>query len=78
MEGVIQKWGNSLGVRIPNSIAKELHLENGSQVEIFDENGKIMIFPSEKKTLKDKLSEINLENIHSEINTGGPVGNEEW
>lgn len=78
MEGVIQKWGNSLGVRIPNSIAKELHLENGSQVEILDENGKILIFPSEKKTLKDKLSEINFENIHSEINTGGPVGNEEW
>ncbi|MDH5718794.1 MAG: AbrB/MazE/SpoVT family DNA-binding domain-containing protein [Spirochaetia bacterium] len=78
MDSVIQKWGNSLGIRIPNSIAKELNLENGSHVEIVDDDGKIIIFPQEKKNLKQKLEMINLENIHEEISTGPVIGKEEW
>ncbi|MES0489866.1 MAG: AbrB/MazE/SpoVT family DNA-binding domain-containing protein [Leptospirales bacterium] len=78
MDAIIQKWGNSLGIRIPNSIVKDLNLESGSHVEILDEDGKILIFPHEKKSLKDKLAKITSENIHKEIPNGSPVGNEEW
>jgi antitoxin MazE len=78
MDAIIQKWGNSLGVRIPNSIAKDLNLENGSHVEILDEDGKILILPHEKKSLIEKLAKITTENIHQEISNGLSVGNEEW
>ena len=78
MDGVIQKWGNSLGVRIPGSIAKELNLQNGSQVEIIDEDGKIVILPYKKKSLAEKLAMITDENLHEEISTGSPAGKEAW
>jgi len=78
MDAIIQKWGNSLGIRIPNSITKDLKLTNGSHVEIVDEDGRILIFPHEKQTLKDKLAKVSSENIHSEIYDGSPVGEEEW
>jgi len=78
MDAIIQKWGNSLGIRIPNSIIKDLNLENGSSVEIIDEDGKILIFPQERKSLKEKLAKITTENLHQEIPNGNSVGNEEW
>jgi len=78
MDAIIKKWGNSLGIRIPNSIAKELNLENGSHVEIIDEDGKILILPHERKNLIDKLKKITASNIHEEISTGYNVGKEEW
>lgn len=78
MDAIIQKWGNSLGIRIPNQIAKELNLENGSHVEILDDEGKILILPQERKNLKEKLSMINAENIHEEISTGKSQGREVW
>ena len=78
MDAIIQKWGNSLGIRIPKQIVKELNLENGSHVEIFDDEGKILILPQERKNLIEKLSMINAENIHEEISTGKPQGNETW
>ena len=30
----VQKWGNSLGVRIPRKIANSLHLVSGTEVEV--------------------------------------------
>ena len=41
METVVQKWGNSLGVRIPSMFVKEFDLHNGSSVDITEEDGKI-------------------------------------
>jgi len=78
MEAVVQKWGNSLGIRIPNLIARELSLKNGSVVNI-NENGKeITIKPVQKRTLSEMLDAINKNNIHEEIDWGKPVGNEIW
>ena len=66
MQATIQKWGNSLGVRIPSSIAKDLSLKNGSTVEILEEDDRIIIQASTKKTLKEVLELVTDENIHSE------------
>lgn len=77
MEAIIQKWGNSLGFRIPSLWAKDNEVKCGSKVEIAVEKGKIIIVP-QKKTLSDLLSKVTDENIHSEILTGYAVGNEEW
>ena len=64
MQAVVQKWGNSLGFRIPSLWAKDNNVKNGSKIEVIAEKGKITILPP--------------ENIHSEISAGSPVGKEEW
>ena len=78
MEAVIRKWGNSLAIRLPGAIARELNLKNGSQVEIIDEDDKIIIRPIPRKTLKDFLKRINRDNLHKEFETSGSSGNEAW
>ncbi|MFP3040674.1 AbrB/MazE/SpoVT family DNA-binding domain-containing protein [Treponema primitia] len=78
MEAVIKKWGNSLGIRIPNLIIRELALKDGSLVEIKDRGNEIIIKPKRKKQLSEMLDEITEENLHREIKTGSPVGNEIW
>lgn len=66
MKTTIQKWGNSLGVRIPNYMAKDLLLENGSSVEIVEEENRIIIQPKTKKSLKEMIKLITDDNIHRE------------
>ena len=77
MQAVVQKWGNSLGLRIPSLWAKDNNVKNGSKIEVITEKGKMIILP-QKKTLDDMLAMVTSENIHSEISTGNSVGNEEW
>ena len=78
MEAVVKKWGNSLGIRIPNLIVRELTLKDGSLVNINNNENEIVIKPLKKNILSEMLSLINNENIHEEIKTSGPVGNEVW
>ena len=77
MQTVVQKWGNSLGFRLPAIWAKDNNIKNGSKIEVITEKGKIIILPP-KKTLDDMLEMVTPENIHSEISTGNSVGSEEW
>ena len=76
----IQKWGNSLALRIPKAFALDAQLENDSFVEISIVEGQIVIKPvtTPSWTLEDLLADVNENNIHSEIDTGSPVGNEVW
>ena len=78
MEAVVKKWGNSLGIRVPSFIARELSLKDGSFVDITDNGKEMIIKPIQKTKLSDMLSEINEQNIHGEIETTGPVGKEIW
>jgi len=78
MEATVKKWGNSLGVRIPNLIVREFSLKDGSLVDINDRGKEIVIKPVQKNKLSEMLSNINERNIHKEIETGGPVGKEIW
>lgn len=77
MQTVVQKWGNSLGIRIPNLYVKEFDLRNGSSVEISEEAGRLVIKPG-RLTLDHLLSQITDESIHEAIETGPSVGKEEW
>ena len=75
----IQKWGNSLAVRIPGAYVKEGGLADGLPVSMVMENGILMIMPAKKKyLLNDLLGKIDAENLHSEIQSGEPIGNELW
>ena len=77
MQVVVQKWGNSLGFRIPSIWAKDNDVQNGSKVEVIVEKGRMVIIPK-KKSLDDMLALVTDENIHSEISTACAVGKEEW
>lgn len=76
----IQKWGNSLALRIPKSFAVESKIEQGSTVEVSLDKGKIIVFPVAEPefTLNELLTRITPENLHGETNTGAPVGKEIW
>ena len=78
MDAVVRKWGNSLGIRIPNQIARELSLKDGSFVTINDRGREIVIKPVQKNKLSEMLSQINTQNIDEEIKTTGPAGKEVW
>ena len=80
MKTRIQKWGNSLALRIPQAFAKNFNVTKGSAVEMSIEDGKLVITPAHKPTytLKQLLSGISKQNIHGEIDMGPPVGKEIW
>ena len=80
MQTKIQKWGNSLGLRIPRSFAAEAQVEEGSTVDLSVENGRLLVRPlrTRKNALADLLKKVKLRNVHGEVSTGEPVGREAW
>jgi len=79
MEVTIQKWGNSLAIRIPGSYAKDISIHQGSSVDLIKETDKLVIVPKKPGLkLKNLLSKITDDNIHKEAFTEGPVGKEIW
>lgn len=79
MKVQIQKWGNSLALRIPKSFALETKIEQGSTVEVALEKGQITVKPvKDEITLESLLADITEENLHTEIDFGRPEGKEVW
>lgn len=76
----IQKWGNSLALRIPKSFAIEANVEEGSSVDISFKNGKLLITPirEDSYSLEELLAKVTEKNIHNETFTGESVGQEVW
>jgi antitoxin MazE len=80
MVGNVAKWGNSLAVRIPQHLAKEVELIAGGEVEIIAIDGNLVIKPKRQKqySLAELVARITPENRHAEIDTGVSVGEEIW
>jgi antitoxin MazE len=80
MKTRVQKWGNSLALRIPKSFANEVGLQRETPVEVLLADGKLVIAPvsQPKPTLKQLLAKITKDNLHHEVDTGPAVGNEAW
>ncbi len=79
MKSKVQRWGNSLAMRIPKFIAKQLELSSGSEVDISLQNEKIIIQTVKKKySLQELLSKISEDNRHDEKDFGEPMGGEIW
>ena len=76
----IQKWGHSYALRIPKSMALELKLGPDSPIEIRLEDEHIVISPvlQPEYSLDELLGDITPQNLHAEIETGSPAGNEAW
>lgn len=77
MEPRVQKWGNSLGVRIPKPLAQKLGLAEGTPVEVEADDDGIVIRPKRYR-LEELLSRITQENLHGEVDVGLPTGREDW
>ena len=75
----VSKWGNSLAVRIPRSIASDVHIFEGTPVDLHVDGGSLVITPSRPKyELSDLLGEMKTGHKHMEADWGGPEGEEAW
>lgn len=75
----VQKWGNSLALRIPKSFAEETCLKFGSSVRMEVSDGKIVIAPiSPEYQLEELVAQINESNLHGEVVVSGRAGRESW
>ena len=73
----IDKWGNSLGIRLPAHLAKELELRQGSTIDVIIEDGHLAIYPV-KNDLQAMLDQISDGNRHALLFEEPPVGKEIW
>ena len=80
MKARIQKWGNSLALRIPKPFAEEASLHEDSAVDVTVRSGKLVVVAIEEPqlTLEDLVAKITPSNRHAEVETGKAVGNEVW
>ncbi len=80
MKSRVQKWGNSLALRIPRSFADEVGLKQETTVELSTVDGKLVVKPvsKSKTTLEELLVKVTKDNLHHEVDTGSILGNETW
>jgi antitoxin MazE len=81
MQTKIQRWGNSLGLRIPKSFASEAHVEAGSAVDLSVEDGRLIVRPlasPRRYDLKSLVAAIKPHNVHDAIDWGDARGREAW
>jgi antitoxin MazE len=80
MRARVQKWGNSLALRIPKSFAMETALDSGAEVDLSLEDGRLVVTPRRAPvyTLSELLRNVTPENHHPEVDTGPSVGHEAW
>jgi antitoxin MazE len=76
----IQKWGNSLGLRIPRSFAAEAQVEAGASVDLSVKDGRLLVRPLRvrKYSLNVLLRKVSRRNLHGEVPTDRAVGREAW
>ncbi len=86
MTAVLQKWGNSNGIRIPKQVLIDLNIKVNDKLSIRSVNDEIIIKKENKhKTLEERLTEFYKKPISKikklnveEIDTGNSVGEEIW
>lgn len=80
MQTTVQKWGNSLALRLPKPFTSEINISENSTVDISLENNQIVIKPIKKTPINvdELIDAISPDNLYSEISMGLPVGNEVW
>ena len=78
MRTTIQKWGNSLSVRLPKAVTEKVGLKESDSIEIEIQDNKIVLLPQTVKeyTLKKLLKGVTKKNLHDETDFGGPAGRE--
>ena len=72
----IQKWGNSLAIRIPQTLARQLSVEEGTAVKLQVRGGELVIRPIRSKTLSlcELLKNCRPSQLHGETDFVEDVG----
>ena len=80
MKTTAQKWGNSLAIRVPKSVALQVGLKEQDDLEIEVQDGNVVLKPYVRRVyrLEDLVKQITLKNVHGEVETGTSVGREIW
>ena len=80
MKTRVQKWGNSLALRIPKAFAVEAGLAEDSPVELSLAAGGLVVQPVKPRalTLEELLRGVTEDNLPGEWNTGPAAGKEVW
>jgi antitoxin MazE len=80
MGATVARWGNSLAIRLPQHLAKEIKLTEGVEVDLVAIDGNLVIKPRIRKrySLEELIDAITPENLHTEVESGIVVGNEAW
>lgn len=80
MKTKVQRWGNSLAVRIPKAFAEEVGLKDDSPIEMRLFKGGLLVEPSATwaPSLGELLEEVTESNLHDEVDSGAPEGSEAW
>ena len=76
----VQKWGNSMALRIPKPFADQTSIKLGTFVDLSIDDGKLVIEPIQQEDydLKTLLSEVKESNLHKEYLSDKPTGKEIW
>ncbi|MGO9203190.1 MAG: AbrB/MazE/SpoVT family DNA-binding domain-containing protein [Limisphaerales bacterium] len=80
MKTAVQRWGNSLAVRIPRAFAQQTRLGSGTEVDLELKSGTLVISPVRKRRYKlgPLLAQVRKAHLHSETEWGEPTGREVW
>ncbi len=76
----VQKWGNSLALRIPKPFAEDVGVSEGTVVNVSVSKGRLIAAPvaPRRARLDDLLRRVTRHNVHGETGTGPAVGHEAW
>jgi antitoxin MazE len=80
MKTTIQRWGNSLALRIPKAFAEETHVKEGTSVILSLSDGSLVVRPAKpaKESLRVLLSSVDSSNLNVATFEDAPVGKEIW
>lgn len=77
MKANIHKWGNSLALRIPQAVARQIHIKERDAVELSVGAGGLTIKPAvEHPTHDELLAAVTPENLHESTNWGSVLSRE--
>ena len=76
----IKHWGNNLGVRLPQAIARAAHLHADQQVRVLVEDGRVVIEPvaTTALSLEDRLKRFDPARHGGEVMAAPLAGAERW
>jgi antitoxin MazE len=80
MKTKVRNWGNSLAIRIPRTFARETQIDNGTEVDLKLQSGRLVISRPRRQrhTLRSLLAKLRRGNRPSETDWGGARGGEVW
>ena len=79
MRSAIAKWGNSLALRLPRSLAEDARMAEGTPIDLHVDGEKLVVTVARPRyKLSDLLDGMGAQTRHGETDWGEPRGDEAW